>query len=93
MNVQFLQDRFDRIFDHALVFHGFADHMRDYDLIAFCTTDSQSGIEPETIRIRFRNCVYANVESVIDASVWARSLDERLVDYETGRELEGFVWV
>jgi hypothetical protein len=87
-----IQQNFDAIFDQAIVFHGFADHMRDYDMFVYCTADVRTGIKPETLRYRFMHCVYAAIESSIPANVWEASLDDRLIDYETGADLDGYVW-
>ena len=48
-----IQAAFDDVFDQAIVFHGFADYMRDYEVF-----------------------VYA----------------KRLIDYDQGRDLDGYVW-
>ncbi|WP_443678271.1 YxiG-like protein [Nocardia amikacinitolerans] len=82
----------DDVFDHAIVFHGFTDYMRDYDVFIYATADPRTGPRPEYLRYRFKYCVRATVDSAVPPDVWARSLDERLVDYETGRELDGYVW-
>jgi hypothetical protein len=87
-----IQRNFDNIFDQALVFHGFADHMRDYDMFIYCTADAQTGIKPETLRYRFVHCVSATVESSVPRKVWQASLDDRLIDYDTGVDLDGYVW-
>jgi hypothetical protein len=42
-----IQSAFDDVFDQAVVFHGFADHMRDYELFTNATADSRTGIRPE----------------------------------------------
>ena len=83
---------FGEIFDQALVFHGFADYMRDYLLYVHCTADPRTGIQPETLRYRFIHCVRATVTTEVGDDVWKRSLDDRLINYETGVDLDGFVW-
>ncbi len=30
---------FHEVFDQAVVFHGFADYMRDYDVVIYATAD------------------------------------------------------
>ncbi|MGO9558650.1 MAG: hypothetical protein ACLPQS_14375 [Acidimicrobiales bacterium] len=87
-----LQQHMDNMFDQALVFHGFTEYMRDYELFVFCTADPRTGIEPEHVRFVFKLCVLAEVTSAVPESVWQRSLDDRLIDYETGKDLEGYVW-
>jgi hypothetical protein len=67
-----------------VVFHGFADYMRDYDV--FILADAQH------LRYRFKHCVHACTTSSLPPRVWKESLDERLVDYEQGSDLDGYVW-
>lgn len=87
-----LQQHLNTLFDQAFVFHGFTEYMRDYELFVFCTADPRTGIEPEHLRFVFKLCVLAEVSSAVPESVWQRSLDNRLIDYETGKDLEGYVW-
>jgi hypothetical protein len=86
---------FEDAFDQALVFHGFADYMRDYDVYVYATADPRTGISPEHLRYRFTHCVRATVTSAVAPDVWARSLDDRFTDYQTwvsSGEAEGSVW-
>ena len=43
---------FEDVFDQALVFHAFADYMRDYDVVIYATADPRTGIQPEHVRYR-----------------------------------------
>lgn len=94
MNDEEIARAFEDVFDQALLFHGFAEHMRDYDLYVYTTADPSTGIRPEHLRYRFSCCVVANVATTVRDDVWPRSLDERLVDYEsaTRDEVDGYVW-
>ncbi len=86
---------FEEVFDQAIVFHGFADHMRDYDVFVYATADPRTGIAPEHLRYRFTRCVRATATTAVRLDVWQRSLDERLVDneaYAAEPELDGYVW-
>ena len=87
-----IQAAFDDVFDQAILFHGFADYMRDYEVFIYATADPRTGIRPEHLRYRFIRCVRATVTSAVPPEIWRRSLDERLVDYEQGRDLDGYVW-
>lgn len=87
-----IQAAFDDVFDQAIVFHGFADYMRDYEVLIFATADPRTGIRPRHLLYRFTYCVRATVTSAVSPGTWKRSLDGRLVDYELGRELDGYVW-
>lgn len=83
---------FEEVFDQAVVFHGFTDFMRDYDVIIYATADSRTGIPPEHVRYRFTKCVQANAVTAVRPDVWAQSLDDLLTDYSTGVEMDGYVW-
>jgi hypothetical protein len=83
---------FDDAFDQAIIFHGFADYMRDYEVFIYATADPRTGVRPEHLRYRFKHCVQATVTSALSPETWKRSLDERLVDYEQGLDLDGYVW-
>ena len=87
-----LQGMLDVTFDQALVHHGFVDYMRDYEMIVYCTSDPRTGITPKHERLLFKNCVVASVETALPASTWSTSLDDRLIDYATGVDLDGYVW-
>lgn len=87
-----IQAAFDLVFDQAIIFHGFADYMRDYEVFVYATADPRTGIRPEHLLYRFTHCVRATVTTALSPEIWKRSLDERLVDYEQGRHLDGYVW-
>jgi hypothetical protein len=83
---------FDDVSDQAVVFHGFTDYMRDYDVVVLAIADPASGIASNHLRYRFMYCVHASVRSALSPQIWSRSLDERLVDFDKGRDLDGYVW-
>ena len=87
-----IQAAFDDVFDQSLLFHGFADYMRDYEVFIYAAADPRTGIRPEHLRYRFTHCVRVSITSAVAPETWERSLDERLVDYEQGRDLDGYVW-
>ena len=87
-----LQQALDDVFDHALVYHAFTPYMRDYELIIHVTADPVTGIQPEYLRYLFRFCVEATTRSAVSAETWQVSRDERLIRYDTGKDLDGFVW-
>jgi hypothetical protein len=72
--------------------HGFVDYSRDYELIIHATADPATGIEPAELRYLFRHCVQANCTTTVPASTWKDSLDDRLINYDTGADLDGYVW-
>jgi hypothetical protein len=87
-----IQSAFDDVFDQALIFHGFAEYMRDYEVFIYATADPRIGIRPEHLRYRFKHCVRATVTTALTPQIWQRSLDERLIGYDKGRDLDGYVW-
>ncbi len=92
VDISEIQAAFDDVFDQAIVFHGFADYMRDYDVVVYATADPRTGAAPEHLRYRFKYCVRAEATSALSPEIWKRSLDPRLVDYAQGRDLDGYVW-
>jgi hypothetical protein len=92
MDASEIKAAFDDVFDQAIVFHGFADYMRDYEIFIYATTDPRTGIMPQHLRYRFKHCVRATVTTALAPEIWKQSLDERLTDSEQGRELDGYVW-
>ncbi|MEZ7127711.1 hypothetical protein ACBR40_20475 [Nonomuraea sp. AD125B] len=87
-----LQQALDDLFDQALLRHGFVDHLRDYQLVILPMPDPQTGTTPATRRYLFRYCVQATCTTALPAHTWRVSLDDRLTTYETGAELDGYVW-
>lgn len=87
-----IQAAFDDVFDQAIVFHGFADYLRDYEVFVYATADPRTGVAPQYLRYRFKYCVRAVTSSALSPEIWKRSLDPRLVDYDQGRDLDGYVW-
>lgn len=79
-----IEAAFKNAFDQALVFHGFTDYMRDYEMVLQLSADPSTGIPTEYFGYVFVNCVLANVSTALHPQIWARSMDERLIDYETG---------
>lgn len=50
-----VQRLLDDVFDQALVYHGFTDYMRDYELVVYCTADPRTGIRPRALAMRCRH--------------------------------------
>ena len=48
MDIAEIQAALDDVLDQAIVFHGFADYMRDYDAFIYATADPRTGIAPQT---------------------------------------------
>ena len=71
-----IQAAFDDVFDQAIVFHGFADYMRDYEVFIYATADPRTGIRPKHLLYRFTHCVRATATTALSPENWKRSLDE-----------------
>jgi hypothetical protein len=93
MDATEIKAAFDDVHDQAIVFHGFADYMRDYDIYIHTRAVLSTGIQLQLhLRYRFKHCVRAEVTTAVPPDVWKRSLDERLTDSAQGRDLDGYVW-
>ncbi|RST00191.1 hypothetical protein EF910_32715 [Streptomyces sp. WAC07149] len=92
MDTAVLEQMLDEAFDHAVVHHGYTDYMRDYEVVIHATADPRTGVAPSYLRYLFRYCVEARCETSVPAEIWRVSLDDRLVDHETGVDLDGYVW-
>lgn len=75
VNVAEIREAFDQVFDHAIVFHGFADYMRDYDVFIHVSADPRIGVAPVDLRYRFKHCVSATVTTALTTEIWKRSLN------------------
>lgn len=87
-----IQTAFNDVFDQAIVFHGFADYLRDYDVYIYASADLRTDTAPQHLRYRSKYCVRATAVSAVAPPVWRESLDDRLIDYGQGRDLDGYVW-
>ncbi|GAB1818275.1 YxiG-like protein [Herbidospora sp. RD11066] len=88
MDAADLQRALDEIFDMGLRRHGFTPYMRDYEFVV----DMASDVVPSQRRYLFRHCVQVSVVSAVRTETWKESLDDRLTVYETGVDLDGYVW-
>ncbi|MFB7244319.1 hypothetical protein ACFCYX_17870 [Streptomyces populi] len=92
MDTAVLEQMLDETFDHAVVHHGYTSYMRDYEVVLQVTADPRTGIAPSHLRYLFRYCVEARCETSVSAETWRVSSDDRLIDRETGVDLDGYVW-
>ena len=92
MDGQVLDDALDELYDHALVFHGFTDYTRDYEVIVFLSSDPRSGIAPVHRRYLFKHCVQATVTTMLRAETFAVSMDERYLTFDDADPMLGYVW-
>lgn len=95
MDRERMREAFDDVFDQAVVFHGFAGHMRDYDVYVYATAAPSSGITPEHLRYQFTHCVRATVTTTLGGGAWRQSLGDELTDldeWERSGEPDGYLW-
>lgn len=94
----------DLLFDSGIVSHGYARHLRDYDVVL----DVPAALPPEVpigdttgsyiigrYRYRFTHCPEAHVISSVGDEIWRRSWDDVFTDYEAWEAAgnpDGFVW-
>jgi hypothetical protein len=87
-----MRDAFEAVLDQAIVFHGFTDYLRDYEIVIHATADPRSHVQPQYVRLLFKFCVQALATSALSPEIWRVSLDERLINYDQGVDLDGYVW-
>ena len=93
MEASELREHLDELFDNDLMFHGFTDYMRDYELIVYQSADPRSEFVPRHLRFLFRFCPEVAVRSSVRPEVWSRSLGDHLLDtHHVTRESSGYVW-
>src|SRR5262245_29860597 len=92
MTLDRLRRDLDEVTDHAILYHGFTDYMRDYEVVIYATSDPRTEIPPVYLRYLFKYCVEAIVVSAVSEESWRQSLDDRLIDDDTGRDMNGYVW-
>jgi hypothetical protein len=86
-----IRDALEAARGEALVFHGFTDYMRDYDLIVFRMKEAQAGRPARHVRYRFTHCVLAQVESGLPTKALRASLGDELLEPPSG-PVDGFPW-
>jgi hypothetical protein len=88
----------DLFFDNAIVSHGYAPYMRDYDIIAEVVAPVP-GAEENYIegryRYRFTHCPEVSITTAVSEKAWRESWDDTFTDLTAWRnagEPDGFVW-
>lgn len=89
MTGQELDELMATLFDNALLYHAYKRYMRDYELIVEVHVGPAA---QGTYSYLFRYCVEAEIRTSLSHDTYRRSLDDRLIDYETGKDLDGFLW-
>jgi hypothetical protein len=87
------------VFDQAIVRHGYADDMRDYDvLVEPYTSAGGPGLPLRPVgrfRYRFTHCPTIAVVTRLTDETWQASWDDAFLDHDAYREAgepDGFLW-
>ncbi len=86
------------LFDSAIIGHGFAPYMRDYDVIVevpAAKPDGTGSYIEGRYRYRFTHCVAAAAETAVPSKTWTRSWADEFTSYaawEAAGSPDGFVW-
>jgi hypothetical protein len=93
VNRAHIQRALDDVHDQALLRHGFADYLRDYELIIRrFDQPRRPAVRFADLRYLFRFCVEAEVRTTLDSQVWRVSLDDRLTESLSSGGMEGHSW-
>lgn len=90
VNADEIEQALDDLFDQALVYHGYTDYMRDYEVIVQGSADPAQGQGYR--RYLFRNCPKVSLASTVGPEVWAQSLDERLLHQDRPQSDAVYAW-
>ncbi len=77
------------VFDNALLFHAYKKYIRDHELLV------EVHVGPADLRTYsylFKYCVEADIRTSVAEHVYKQSLDDRLTNYDSGKDLDGYVW-
>ncbi|HUS17941.1 MAG TPA: hypothetical protein VM536_23335 [Chloroflexia bacterium] len=85
--------RYD-LYDSAILRHGFAPYMRDYEIITELFDNGRPGVSPGVYRCCFTHCVEAEVTTCIRDEVWPESWDDVNLDRDRWEQQGGggFLW-
>ncbi len=77
------------LFDGVLLSHAYTRYMRDYELVV---ENHVGPTERGTYSYLFKYCVESNISTSLSGTTYRKLLDDRLIVYETGKDLDGYVW-
>lgn len=91
MDIHNLRERMSRfdLFDNVLIRHSYTKYMRDYELVVGIHIGPA---DPGVYSYLFKYCVEAKVRTSLTDETYKNSLDERLIEYESGKDLVGHIW-
>jgi hypothetical protein len=103
-NVRELIEQDELFFDSAIISHGYAPHMRDYDIVIDRPAALPDGVPiGESVgsyiearyRFRFTHCPEVQVKTEVPDEAWREAWDDIFTDYQAWKRAgnpEGFVW-
>jgi len=89
-------DEYGGFLDVGILSHGFAPHMRDYDIVfeALCGKEQWADAKG-TYRLRFSHCPETTTTTTVEDAGWRKAWPDTFIDYSkwlAEGEPEGFVW-
>ena len=82
--------------DVGILNHGFAPHMRDYDIVFEALWGTKEWADAKgTYRLRLTHCPEATTTTAVSDSGWKQAWSDTFIDYSqwlAGGEPPGFVW-
>lgn len=82
--------------DVGVLHHGFAPHMRDYDLVFEALWGKKEGGDAKgTYRLRFTHCPEATTTTAVRDSAWRQAWSDVFIDeaqWDAAGAPEGFCW-
>jgi hypothetical protein len=91
-----IQALLSRVHDEEILRHGFAAHLRDYELLVAMHDLREEPIAEQRERWVFSHCVLAETHTAHSAQNWVRSWEDALTGpqfEEAWHRLGGYVWV
>jgi len=96
MSVKERIDDYHGFIDVGILHHGFAPHMRDYDVVFEAVWGVKVwGDAKGTYRLRLTHCPEATTTTLVGDEGWKQSWSDVFIDYSqwvTAGEPAGFVW-
>lgn len=96
MTVKDRLDEYGGFLDVGILHHGFAPHMRDYDIVFEALWGKVEWADSKgTYRLRFTHCPEATTSTAVADAAWNQAWSDVFIDYahwEAAGEPEGFVW-
>jgi len=89
-------DEFGGFLDVGILRHGFAPHMRDYDVVFEAMWGKEkSGDAKGTYLLRFQHCPEVSTTTAVSDAAWRQAWSDVFInqaEWRAAGEPEGFVW-